>query len=670
MLEKRVLIRKAEPIVLEETLKTVSVIIPFSKPGTIGNAIESVLTQDYPEEYLEIIVVGKGSGELLDKWPQIIAVDEGPIREPGRARNLGAAKANGEILLFLDDDCEAQENWIRENLAELEGQDIGSVGGMIAGTASNYFAQGVDFANFSLCQVNQRQERPICTATFAIRKDVFQKIGGFDDSLRVHEDIDICHRIERAGYKNVYQPKVKILHNHGRTTLRALIRYLYYGGNEGGLSIEDQYKDQSAFYQFLMNFRNPILYSLMVIPFAIGATLQTIRFNLREHKKVLLLSPAIFIGKLSCHLGICHALWRPYIGTQSVLQEFWRLVQYSFLKGGHKTPRVITLFVTSKCNAKCAHCFYWKNLNKDTDLTFEEVEELSRGLRKIDVLLLSGGEPFLRRDLPEICEFFFENNNLGALNIPTNGLQPKATYKLLRRILIISKGKPVHLALSIDGTEQMHDELRGVPGNFLRAVKTYKTVLPLRDEFPNLQLRINSTVCNKNLDDLFNLFEEYDTYFPGVNVPSLSIIRGTPYDRSLLLPAEEGLRALVKHRNRMIPGERSFLSRFLDGLLFELSMVTMRKRKQVVPCEAGRIVGVIEDNGDVRHCELLPPIGNLRQNSFTDLWNSEKARIERKKIIDGECHCTHECFLYPSLLAHPWSSLQVLRGFFSGKGNS
>src|SRR6185436_15183772 len=88
--------------------KVVSVIIPFSKPEMIRNTLRSVVAQEYPPEQMEIIVVGKGSAALTADWPQIIALDVGPIFRPGRARNLGAAKARGKNLLFLDDDCEAQ----------------------------------------------------------------------------------------------------------------------------------------------------------------------------------------------------------------------------------------------------------------------------------------------------------------------------------------------------------------------------------------------------------------------------------------------------------------------------------------------------------------------------------------------------------------------------------
>src|SRR5687767_8511971 len=101
--------------VVDSTPTVVSVIIPFSKPDTIGHTLSSVLAQNYPPEQMEIIVVGKGSAALTPDWPQIIALDVGPIFRPGKARNLGAAKARGKNLIFLDDDCEAQPGWIKEN---------------------------------------------------------------------------------------------------------------------------------------------------------------------------------------------------------------------------------------------------------------------------------------------------------------------------------------------------------------------------------------------------------------------------------------------------------------------------------------------------------------------------------------------------------------------------
>ena len=70
-----------------------------------------------------------------------------------------------------------------------------------------------------------------------------------------------------------------------------------------------------------------------------------------------------------------------------------------------------THFVTSVCNARCAHCFYPINAGKN-ELSLEELDRFAATLPPIRLLLISGGEPFLRRDLPEICEFLATNNHV------------------------------------------------------------------------------------------------------------------------------------------------------------------------------------------------------------------------------------------------------------------
>jgi MoaA/NifB/PqqE/SkfB family radical SAM enzyme len=661
MLEKRVLIRKAEPIVMEETLKTVSVIIPFSKPETVGNAIESVLNQDYPEELLEIIVVGKGSEDLLEKWAQIIAVDEGPIRQPGRARNLGAAMASGEILLFLDDDCEAQENWIRENLVELEKDGVGAVSGKIVGKSNAFFARCVDFTNFGICQTNRRREGRLWTATFGIKKSLFHEVNGFDEEIKVQEDIDLCFRLNQRGYMTVYQPRILVVHDHGRNTLRKLLDYQYSSGKEGGIRVESKYKDLSIRNRILAGLTHPLAYALFIIPFAIAGTLSAIKANLGEHKDILLLSPFIFLGKISCHAGIWRWHWARWTRGFAIYQGARNIYEYSLLKYGFRTPRIVTLFVTSSCNARCSHCFYWKKLNQHDDLSFGEIKKLSQSIGKVDKLLISGGEPFLRRDLPRIYQLFIENNDLEAVSIPTNGLMPERIYELVNEILELSHGRPVTISLSIDGTEKFHDQMRGVAGTFMKLVETYERLHSLQDKFNNLIIRIATTVMESNYEEVIGLFDQASNQFPGVNSPCINLLRGDPQNVDLRPPSMEKAYEIYKYKTTRFPGQQGFLRKLADKLTFVIAIENLRQNTQVIPCEAGRILGVIEHNGDVKHCELLPPIGNIREDSFDQIWNSSIAHEARKRIVAKQCNCTHECYTFPSLIANPTYIVRFIR---------
>jgi MoaA/NifB/PqqE/SkfB family radical SAM enzyme len=661
MLEKRVFIRRVEPIVIEEALQTVSVIIPFSKPETVGNAIKSVLDQDYPDELIEIIVVGKNSGELLDKWPRIIPVDEGPIKQPGRARNLGAAKASGEILLFLDDDCEAQENWIRENLTELENDGVGAVSGKVVGKSGAFFARCVDFTNFGICQTNKRREGRLWTATFGMRKSLFHEMGGFDESINVQEDIDFCFRLNQRGYVTVYQPKIMILHNHGRNTLRKLLEYQYYSGKEGGVRVESRYKALSFRNRVLAGLKNPLVYAFLIIPFSLTGTFLTLKMNLKDHKEVLLHSPIILLGKISCHMGIWRWHWDRWIAGFALFQGIRSVFEYTLMKHRFRSPRILTLFVTSLCNAKCSHCFYWKNLNQNNDLSIEEFEQLSRSIGKIDKLLISGGEPFLRRDLPRICQIFLENNNLDAISIPTNGLMPQRIFELVNKILELSNGRSVTISLSLDGTEKFHDQMRGVTGNFQKIVETYERLLSLQDRFDNLLIRIATTVMESNCEEVIGLFDQASILFPGVNSPCINLLRGNPQNEELLPPSIERAYEVYQHKVAKFPGQQGFFRQIADKLTFVVAIENLRQNTQVVPCEAGRILGVIEHNGDVKHCELLPPIGNIRENSFDQIWNSPIAYEARKRIVSKQCSCTHECYTFPSLIANPTYILKLIK---------
>ncbi|MDE3179365.1 MAG: 4Fe-4S cluster-binding domain-containing protein, partial [Acidobacteriota bacterium] len=93
--------------------------------------------------------------------------------------------------------------------------------------------------------------------------------------------------------------------------------------------------------------------------------------------------------------------------------------------GSSKKLKLVILFVTSVCNAKCRTCFYWEELNHRGDLTWEELQKLSASMPRFTDLWLSGGEPMLRRELTDIVHLFYLQNGIRWMNLPTNGLLPE-----------------------------------------------------------------------------------------------------------------------------------------------------------------------------------------------------------------------------------------------------
>jgi GT2 family glycosyltransferase len=280
----------------------VSVIIPFTRTDLVETTLALLAQQTYPADRLEIIVVGENSDVLADHWP--IKTVQTPTRLlPGGNRNAGARVSQGTYLLFIDDDCEPAPDWVEQNIAELQQGEVGAVGGQIAGKSSAFFACCVDFSSFAFCQVNKREEIQICSASMGIRRDLFEQVKGFDETLRTCEDIDFCYRLMKLGYKTIYQPAIKVKHNHRRNTLAALLRYNYFFGRVSGLHIKLLHPGMTRRNRLIALIRNPLAYALMILPVSLGITLIILRTTVREYPRVLLYTPFIFMAKVAFHLG-------------------------------------------------------------------------------------------------------------------------------------------------------------------------------------------------------------------------------------------------------------------------------------------------------------------------------------------------------------------------------
>ncbi len=280
----------------------VSVIIPYTRADLVEILLAKLTQQTYPIELTEIIVVGQQHTFLSKRWP-IKTIETTHAFFPGEGRNIGARIATGTYLLFIDDDCEPAPDWIEQNVRELQRTDVGAVGGQIAGKSKRFFAQCVDFSSFAFCQINRQMEIQICSASMGVKRQAFVEARGFAAHLRTCEDIDFCYRLTKLGYKTIYQPAIKVQHNHRRNTFATLIRYNYFFGRVSGLYVKLRYPDKTKRNTIIAKLRNPFLYALVILPISLGITIIIVRTNIQEHPRVLLYAPFIFLAKVAFHIG-------------------------------------------------------------------------------------------------------------------------------------------------------------------------------------------------------------------------------------------------------------------------------------------------------------------------------------------------------------------------------
>jgi GT2 family glycosyltransferase len=147
-------------------------------------------------------------------------------------------------------------------------------------------------------------ETPVCSASLGVKRAAYEAARGFSEELRSGEDIDFCYRLIKMGYQTIYQPAIKVLHNHRRKTFASLIRYSYFYGRVKGLYVKLRHRDMSKRNLVLTLIQNPLLYFLMIIPISLGITSTIVRLNVREYPRVLFYAPFIFLSKVAYHFGI------------------------------------------------------------------------------------------------------------------------------------------------------------------------------------------------------------------------------------------------------------------------------------------------------------------------------------------------------------------------------
>jgi len=129
------------------------------------------------------------------------------------------------------------------------------------------------------------------------------------------------------------------------------------------------------------------------------------------------------------------------------------------------SPALLNILVTSVCDMRCTHCFFTEELDdaprKKFQMTTREIERISETLGgNLGVLVLAGGEPFTRKDLPEIARAFYKNNKLESVYITSNGQIQKRIFPDVVRMLQDCPKLNVTVALGIDGLQDQHDKIR------------------------------------------------------------------------------------------------------------------------------------------------------------------------------------------------------------------
>jgi MoaA/NifB/PqqE/SkfB family radical SAM enzyme len=318
-------------------------------------------------------------------------------------------------------------------------------------------------------------------------------------------------------------------------------------------------------------------------------------------------------------------------------------------------PLSLTYFVTNKCNLFCKHCFYRESLNQaSSELSLSEIDRLSSSLKGLTVLVISGGEPFLRQEFAEIVRILLKNTSLLKLIIASNGSFTEKIVKDSEEILKSSKKTHITFHFSVDGIKQDQDNFRGMDGLFERLTGTIEGMKKLKKYYSNFEIGVLLTVNPVNQEKVLDIYRYIRDYLkPDVISPIFMRAPSGKLDsKDVKIRYYEDLAELIKKDvdSNRIKGHSNFpfskIARDVIYLRHKYIAETTKRNRFIIPCFAGALSGVIYEDGRVAPCEILDySFGNIRDFNydFKKLWLGQRARDVKNKIRQIKCFCTYEC---------------------------
>jgi len=338
------------------------------------------------------------------------------------------------------------------------------------------------------------------------------------------------------------------------------------------------------------------------------------------------------------------------------------------------SPILLNILVTSVCDMRCTHCFFTEELDdrprKKLQMKTDEIVKISETLGgNLGVLILAGGEPFTRKDLPEIARAFYENNKLESIYVMSNGQIQKRIIPDITRMLEECPSLNITVALGIDGLKDQHEKIRQKPGSWDIAIDTARQLQQIKKEYSRLDIQTCTCFMNSNQDTIFDWYDflkfelkpdkvNFNYIRPPSADPVELEIDHSRYAQLAQMIDDDSRHAAIKNN---YGGDAGFFKAAIDIYMHGLIAKTQETQKAQMKCYAGTAGAVIYDEGTVSSCENLAPIGNLREYDwdFKRLWVSPAMKERRKKAADG-CFCTHESnSYYPSLPFNPGHLIQI-----------
>ena len=296
-----------------------------------------------------------------------------------------------------------------------------------------------------------------------------------------------------------------------------------------------------------------------------------------------------------------------------------------------KQPKSAVIAITYQCNSRCRMCNIWQK-KPELGLKSEIYKKLPISLDDINI---TGGEPFLRDDLLEILDIIFNRCHPDKVVISTNGFLTETILKRAKEILNKKYAKKVTIAVSLDGIEDIHDKIRGLPGAYNRAIAT---IIGLKNiNFNNIGVGFTFSAGNeKEYLKVYKLSQKMNLNFGATiahNSDNYFSIQNNRSINSILL--DKQINVFVDEKIKSFKKNELGKCYYMHGLAHYA-----KTNKQLVKCDALRGFFFLDPNGNIYPCNILNKIvGNIKNKTFTEIWESKTAKQARACVKNCKTPC-------------------------------
>lgn len=212
---------------------TAAIVIPAKNEARfIAACLESVKAQDYPQHLIQIVVVDNDSSDDTAQiatrcGARLVRCPRGRV---GAVRNLGVKESSSDIVAFIDADCVAPASWLSASIATLQGAQVGAVGGQYrAGNDANWVQRTLSFAG----DYQLRPTHALAGGSFILKRELFNRLRGFNEELFAAEDDDLSQRIRAQGLELRMNPACDVQHLGYPDSLKGVgRRQIWLGSNQ------------------------------------------------------------------------------------------------------------------------------------------------------------------------------------------------------------------------------------------------------------------------------------------------------------------------------------------------------------------------------------------------------------------------------------------------------